>query len=552
MDSWGIDGEDYIAAIRAGAVDPYGHSADELQASLDAFDLEFSERLRALSDAEVEELVATGAPVPPLRREPESAPQERLRLDEEFVGRMRAIETQSARVEGERRALMGAHMQRVIDMAGDAGPKIKELALMAAVELGLTGRGMAARMTEAWTIVSELPAAHEAAAEGRITVSHLRTIEAETRPLRMDQSVAPAERARVVDELVAVAETTSTSRLRRRAKKIVNDVLTEPLQVRHDTARQRRRVELFDAGDGMADLVPHIPALEAAAIMDRLTQAARKKSKDDPRTFDQFRADAFCELLLAGVVPEDLHGISAIKAQVAITIPATELLHDEHEQDPALQELTFPAVLNGKVLVDRDTARRIAGETATWQRLFTDPVTGVPVTVDSYRPTKAQKLWLAGRDGRCRAPGCDQPVLRADLDHTKDYAKGGRTSLCNLEHLCHGDHTLKHDTRWEVEQLPHGVLRWTSPIGQVIIDVPEPAGPVFTDMPRTRARPPSRTSAERRRERRQVVEQMQADTRRRLDERALPPEQRTPPPEVDMTGHWATGDPAPSARPAPF
>ena len=100
--------------------------------------------------------------------------------------------------------------------------------------------------------------------------------------------------------------------------------------------------------------------------------------------------------------------------------------------------------------------------------------------------------------------------------------------------------------------MPHGVLRWTSPIGQVIIDVPEPAGPVFTDMPRTRARPPSRTSAERRRERRQVVEQMQADTRRRLDERALPPEQRTPPPEVDMTGHWATGDPAPSARPAPF
>ena len=45
MDSWGIDGEDYIAAIRAGAVDPHGHSADELQASLDAFDLEFSERV---------------------------------------------------------------------------------------------------------------------------------------------------------------------------------------------------------------------------------------------------------------------------------------------------------------------------------------------------------------------------------------------------------------------------------------------------------------------------------------------------------------------------
>ncbi|ROR67181.1 hypothetical protein [Agrococcus jenensis] len=124
MDDWGIDAEGYIAAVRAGALDPYGQTADELQASLDAFDLELTQRILAMTPDEVE----AGADLPPLRREPESPAQERQRLDDEFATRMRALETQSARVEGSRRALMAEHMQRVLDLPGDAGPKVKELA----------------------------------------------------------------------------------------------------------------------------------------------------------------------------------------------------------------------------------------------------------------------------------------------------------------------------------------------------------------------------------------------------------------------------------------
>jgi hypothetical protein len=537
MDGFGLDGEEYIAAIRAGAVDPFGQSADELQASLDDFDAELRRRILAMTDDEVE----SGAQLPPLPSAPLSELEDRLRLDTEFVARLRAIEAQSARMEGERRALLAAHMQRVIAMAGDAGPKVKELAMMAAVELGLTGGGMVQRMTEAWTIVTELPAAHEAAMAGRITTAHLRIIEAETRPMRLDTEVAPAERARVVDELVAVAASTSTSRLRSRAKRIVNDVLTQPLQVRHDAARARRRVELFPGGDGMGDLVVHGPILELTACMDRLTQAARRKPKDEPRTFDQFRADALLELALSGVVPEDLHGVSAIKAHVAITIPATELLHDEGEQDPSLLELPFPAALDGKVLVDRDTARRIAGDTATWERLFTDPVTGVAVTVDTRRASADQRRWLQARDGRCRGPGCDRAVLRADVDHTKDFAGGGMTTLGNLEHLCRSDHGLKHDTRWVVEQQPGGVLRWTSPIGQVIVDEPPPVGPRFTDMPRTRPKPPKRTTAERRRDQREAIARLEADRSAGVE--------APPPPPGSL---WGDREPEPEDPPAPF
>lgn len=488
-----MEAEAYIAAVRAGALDPWGKSADELQDELDAFDAQLDARLMAMTP----EQVAAGEQLPPLPTVPVSAFEQRFRQDDALVGRMRALAVQTARIEGERRELLSAHMQRAIDLPGDTETNRKELASMVAVDLGVSRRSILDGMAEAHAIVTQLPAAHEAAATGRITARHLRIIERETLLLRLDAEVPISERTRVEHELVEIAERVSTTQLQSRAKRIVNDALTQPLQVRHDLARQKRKLELFDAGDGMGDMLLHAPILELTAIWDRATQAAKKKSKDDPRTFDQFRADVVQELLLAGVVPEDLHSISAIKARVAITIPATTLLEDEYRDGDPLQQLQFPALLDGKVLVDADTARRLAAGTAVWERLFTDPVTGVAVTVDTYRASAAQRRALLARDMRCRMPGCGCPARTSDLDHTKDFAKGGTTSLHNLAHLCRADHVFRHSTRWRVDQLRGGVLRWTSPIGQVIDDVPQPAGPVFTDMPRTPPKPVPMTRAER-------------------------------------------------------
>ncbi|MEV7527359.1 HNH endonuclease signature motif containing protein [Agrococcus sediminis] len=490
MEGFGIDAEEYIAAVRAGAIDPHGATAPELEASLEAFDREWRERLLALSDAEVDELARSGSPLPPMTTVVEGAAEQQLRLDAEFAGRMRALEQQSARIEGERRALMAQHLQRALDDGRDSGVAIRELASLAAVELRVSHRGLERRMTEAWQLVRELPAAHEAAAAGRITVGHLRVIEAETRAVRLDPAIEPHEREAVEAELVRIAEATTPGRLRARAKRAVQRVLTTPLQQRHDVARERRAVELHDRGDGMCDLVAHVPAALGAGILDRLTQAARGKPKDDPRTADQFRADALCEVLLAGVVPDDAHGVSPLRAQVAITIPATELLHDE-----GAPHLPFPAALDGRILVDRDTARWLAGGASAWERLFTDPVTGVARTVDTYRPSAAQRRWLLARDGGCRFPLCAAAGMRADLDHTLDWARGGATSLDNLATLCRGDHVLKHASGWRMRQLGHGVIEWTTPLGATLVDEPVPVGPTFADLrtaaPRGEPAPPS-------------------------------------------------------------
>lgn len=40
---------------------------------------------------------------------------------------------------------------------------------------------------------------------------------------------------------------------------------------------------------------------------------------------------------------------------------------------------------------------------------------------------------------------------------------------------------MKHATPWSVRQLPDGVLEWTSPLGDIHRDEPEPQGPRFAD-----------------------------------------------------------------------
>lgn len=199
-------------------------------------------------------------------------------------------------------------------------------------------------------------------------------------------------------------------------------------------------------------------------------------------------------------MPEDLTGVSALTATIAVTIPATTLLRDaphqgddidddSDRQGPSDTELRFPAMLDGRILVDPDTIRDLASDTITWERLFLHPVTGLPVTVDTYQPTRAMRRWLKARDGHCRWPGCDNPVTRADTDHTRAYADGGQTTLANLAHLCRRHHTMKHATRWTVQQLADGVLEWTSPLGDIIRDEPEPQGPRFTTTPAANEQP---------------------------------------------------------------
>ncbi|MDR6878094.1 HNH endonuclease signature motif containing protein [Microbacterium barkeri] len=213
--------------------------------------------------------------------------------------------------------------------------------------------------------------------------------------------------------------------------------------------------------------------------------------------------------------------LSRVRAVVQVTVAATTLAGLDDE----------PGFLAGYGPIDADTARKLAGNAAGWERVFCHPDTGALLTVDRYTPTAAQKRYLLARDERCRTPGCRNLAITADLDHTIPYAQGGVTDVGNLACLCEGCHQDKHHTPWQVRQLGDGVLEWTSPAGYTYTEKPPPrvraeATPnqLITDALARHHR--DREHAEQRRHARQREREREQEQRQREREREREQHQR--------------------------
>lgn len=91
------------------------------------------------------------------------------------------------------------------------------------------------------------------------------------------------------------------------------------------------------------------------------------------------------------------------------------------------------------------------------------------------------RRWVQIRDRVCTYPGCRAPASRSELDHTREYAKGGATADANLAAACVHDHDLR-DHGWRVIQSDPGRLVWISRTGHrypvnpplIIEPLPEP------------------------------------------------------------------------------
>jgi hypothetical protein len=216
---------------------------------------------------------------------------------------------------------------------------------------------------------------------------------------------------------------------------------------------QRRLVTEFDR-DGMGWLSAYLPSDTIALASARVDATAFDlfRERDETRTMNQLRADVVSDLLLGGA------GSSKPGVTLAVTIPVLSLLG--HSDEPALLEGVGP--------IDLDTARRLAATAPSLTRLLTDPVTGAVLQMDpqQYRTSAAMKRWFSIQHATCDFPGCGRRAVNCDLDHTTAWAAGGKTTTRNLAPRCRLHHTMKHQTRWRVEQ-PPGDPRpvWTSPTG---------------------------------------------------------------------------------------
>ncbi|MDS0199484.1 HNH endonuclease [Microbacterium imperiale] len=394
-----------------------------------------------------------------------------------------------------------------------------ELRSVAAEAAGLAGRSdrrLQHDIDHAMTIVDDYPAVFAAWETRRITRDHVEVIV-------KAGTVVPAEvRGAFADAAIEICEQDIAVRVKEPLRALAERMHPREFTERHRDAAAGRCVRVLPGADGMSDLIATLPTVIAAGMLDRLTQMGQsvkgargagmgvpgegmdaagagaagaafgdgpdaagtafgeaaatttaQPEEPDTRTMDQLRADALADLVLAGAPAVDpTYGIDApgplgaIRARVQVVVTADTLTGTDHG----------PAEAVGTGLVDADTARELAGQTTSWDRLFIDPITRTPVEIDTYRPTASMRRLLQARDQHCRFPGCRRAAIRCEIDHTIDHALGGHTHIYNLAHLCQRHHSMKQFTDWNVRQLGDGVLEWTSPGGRIYReDVPIPA-----------------------------------------------------------------------------
>ncbi|WP_175414036.1 HNH endonuclease signature motif containing protein [Agrococcus sp. SGAir0287] len=424
-----------------------------------------------------------------MEREPQGVDPSALdAIQANALSQLAAVDAGVQALEAHRMRLLAALGHLAIERAGGRSERTAMEVRAVAAEIGALSRvsdGTVERqIADAMALVDGWPLVLDAFATGRIGRGHVRAI-VEAGGVLASSDVPAEARTDYETQMVALAETTTPTRLAKAARVAADAHVPQPLVERHARARDDRHVRVTPADDGMAHLYAYLPAVLAQGIDHRLRHGSRAKPKDDPRTVDQWRADALCELLLTGHGAEraadgaDLDAtaglLAGIRPVVQVTVPVTTITG----------AADAPGVLDGAQPVDPETARLLAGVAATWERLLTDPVGGTVVEVDTYAPTAAQRRLLRARDGRCRFPGCGAAARDDDVDHTIAWEEGGTTSLGNLAHLCRRHHTLKHATAWTVRQPAAGELRWRSPLGHVYVDRPPPAGASFAELRRT-------------------------------------------------------------------
>jgi hypothetical protein len=209
------------------------------------------------------------------------------------------------------------------------------------------------------------------------------------------------------------------------------------------------------------------------------------KSGTEPRTLTQLRADAAARLLLAGIVRAENAPADAadpafpggpvggsgegLAAQVIITVPMLSLLGVD----------SAPADLQGYGPIPAGVAARLAAGAPSLARLLTDPVDGAPLALDrtAYRPTAAQRRWLAAVYPHCTFTGCLRSTRSCDFDHVVPWGAGrGTTNVDNLGPGCRGHHRLKTAGLWSAARPPgdKSTTNWTSPAGRTYTSQPEP------------------------------------------------------------------------------
>jgi 5-methylcytosine-specific restriction endonuclease McrA len=233
-----------------------------------------------------------------------------------------------------------------------------------------------------------------------------------------------------------------------------------------------RSLHVYPNVDGTVRINGRLTA-EVGALLMKALEAARERlyrrrqdetPEADPPTMEQQDADALA-LLAEAALHHDLDpGATGERYQVVVHVDA-EVLADPEEAGQS--------VLDAGTRVPAGTSQRLACDAS--RVIMRHDAEGRVVEVGARTRTvpPALRRALYHRDRGCRFPGCH--VRSGQGHHIKHWAHGGPTTLSNLALLCRQHHRAVHEEGFQLECEADGTLRFRSPNGAILPEVPPPA-----------------------------------------------------------------------------
>ncbi|HET9874817.1 MAG TPA: HNH endonuclease signature motif containing protein, partial [Mycobacterium sp.] len=261
--------------------------------------------------------------------------------------------------------------------------------------------------------------------------------------------------------------TMTRSRLAGYVDKVVARADADAVRQRRER-HQDREITIWGDVDGVTEIGGRLFTTDAYAVDARLDALAGTVCDEDPRTRAQRRADAL-GALAAGADrlacrcgrAECPAGDSPTPSPVLIYVVAEQATLDGTGSTPG-------SLIGADALIPAELLAELADNAL--RRSLIHP--GDTAPEPGYLPSSRLADFVRCRDLTCRFPGCDEPALQCDLDHTIAHADGGATHASNLKALCRRHHLIKTFWGWQDKQLPDGTLIWTAPTGHTYVTTP--------------------------------------------------------------------------------
>jgi hypothetical protein len=358
---------------------------------------------------------------------------------------------------------------------------------------------------EAVLLTTKLTGTWSALYEGRLDVRKMRAI------VDLLDSAKPDVAVRIEQRVLPDAERLTVAQLRSRIRRALARLDAKALEERRARAARRANVSHQPMGDGMSQLVVDLPLPQAAACADAIDQYAQMlRTEGDRRPIGVIRSAVAADLILrpwdtsrppvtarltvhaplaalrpaltGSEPPAEIAGEIVTAAQCRELLEQLDMLGLRAAPAGGCVQVAVGDPLTGRLVavatrnelrrgagIHRRRTRRsrdVAGSAAGTPPPDDGPGLRPPSATPAYRPTAAQRRFLAVRDRTCRMPGCRRRRGRCDIDHGIAHADGGATDCWNLCCLCRRHHRIKTFARgWHFELLPDGRLIVRTPSG---------------------------------------------------------------------------------------